>query len=336
MAMATYEERTLVTGASGFIGSAVVRALLGRGRRVRCYVEPGAALDNLAGLDVELVEGDINDRQRVSSALAGCTSLHHLAGLYALWQPDPGRLYEVNVEGAKTVLWAAYHHRPALRRIVFTSSIAAVGRPGDGTPADERCPFNHWTRSNGYIRSKWLGEAEALRFAEQGLPVVVVNPAFPFGERDLGPTPTGRLIAHCLREGRVWGYLDGGFCVVDVEDVAQAHVLAEERGRVGERYILGNHNVTYRDFYRTVARVAGLPFVDVRIPSWFAVGLGAVAEQVAQRTGRPPMTTYGTMRYATEPLYFRTSKARLELGMPKTPLGVTIEKAVRWFRRGRS
>src|SRR4051812_42882197 len=173
----------LVTGASGFIGSAVVRRLLARGQKVRCYVEPGARLDNLAGLDVEVVTGDVNDRAAIAAALSGVDTLYHLAAIYAIWLPDPALMYRVNVEGTKTVLWAAYKARTA--RVVYTSSIAAVGR-GEGTlPVDETRAFGRrdWRDGNAYIRSKWLSEKDALRFAAEGLPLTVVNPAFPFGER---------------------------------------------------------------------------------------------------------------------------------------------------------
>src|SRR2546430_14858810 len=239
----------LVTGASGFIGSAVVRRLLARGQKVRCYVEPGAKLDNLKGLDVEVVTGDVNDRAQIARALDGCDTLFHLAAIYAIWLKDPAQMYVVNVEGTKTVLWAAY--KAKLKKVVYTSSIAAVGRK-DGGPADETHQFSSrdWDDGNAYIRSKWFSELDALRFAREGLPLTVVNPAFPFGERDIAPTPTGGFIVGALQK-QVPGYVDSGFCAIDVDDCAEGHVLAAEKGRTGERYILGNHNVTMREFYQT-------------------------------------------------------------------------------------
>ncbi len=322
--------KTLVTGASGFIGSAVVRKLLQRGREVRCYVEPGASRQNLEGLDVEIVEGDVNDRGRIAEALEGCDVLYHLAAIYRIWMEDPSLIYEVNVEGTKTVLWAAY--KANLRKVVYTSSIAAVGERDDGAPADETVEFNLWERSNAYIRSKWLSERDARRFAADWLPVTIVNPAFPFGERDIGPTPTGKLIVAMLK-GQAPGYFEGGFNCVDVEDVAEAHILAEEKGRVGERYILGGHNVTYKEFYETVASVAGVDAPRRKIPTPAIWAMGWLMEKVADHvTHKEPPTTYKTARWASRKVFYDTTRARTELGMPVTPFRESIEKSVRWFR----
>jgi len=321
----------VVTGASGFIGSAVVRRLLARGQKVRCVVEPGAKLDNLDGLDVEVVTADVNDRDAVERALDGCDTLFHLAAIYAIWLRDPALMYRVNVEGSKTVLWAAYHAK--VRRVVYTSSIAAVGRGDKAQPVDETHEFSarDWDDGNAYIRSKWLSEKDALRFAHEGLPLVVVNPAFPFGERDIGPTPTGGIIVGALRK-QMPGYVDAGFCAIDVDDCAEGHVLAAEKGRVGERYILGNHNVMMRDFYRTVGDVAGIKIPDRRIPVAVAESVGWMMEKMANVTGKRPLATLKATRYAAHTHFFDNSKARRELGLPSTPLDVTIEKAVRWFR----
>jgi dihydroflavonol-4-reductase len=320
---------SLVTGATGFIGSAVVRRLLARGRAVRAYVEPGAPRGNLEGLDVEVVEGDINDRAALRRALAGIEHLYHLAAIYKIWLPDNRLMYDVNVEGSKTVLFAALE--AAVSRVVFTSSIAAIGIRHDGGLADETTEFNYWDDANHYIRSKWLSERDALRFAAEGLPVVVVNPAFPFGPRDIAPTPTGRFIVEALR-GRVPGYLDGGFCAVDVDDVAEAHVAAADRGRIGERYILGCHNVSYREFYDAVTLVAGLPPVTRQLPRRAVLGAAWLLEKAADLTGREPFLTHGSMKYATHKVWFDCSKAHRELGLPRTPLVDTIERAVGWFR----
>ncbi|HTE55332.1 MAG TPA: hopanoid-associated sugar epimerase [Kofleriaceae bacterium] len=320
---------TLVTGATGFIGSAVVRRLLGRGRAVRCYVEPGASRQNLAGLDVEIIEADINDRQAIGRALEGAEALYHLAAIYKLWLPDNALMYEVNVEGTKTVLFAAL--RAGVGKVVYTSSIAAVGRPEQGELADETTPFNLWDESNHYVRSKWLSERDALRFAREGLPLVVVNPAFPFGARDIAPTPTGRFVVDALA-GRVPGYTDGGFNAVNVEDVAEAHILAEERGRVGERYILGDHNVSYKQFFDAVAEVAGLKPITRKLPTSVFLGVAWMMEKAAEVRGKAPMLTYKSARYASRNLWFDTRKAHEELGMPTTPLAESIEQSVRWFR----
>ena len=319
---------TLVTGATGFIGSAVVRRLLARGRAVRALVEPGAPTANLDGLEVERVTGSILDPDALARAAAGTTAIYHLAAIYSLWLPDEQRIYDVNVLGTKRVLTAA--RRAGVRRVVHTSSIAAIGVPAPGELADERFRFNYWNDGNAYMRSKYLSDLDAQAAAADGLPVVIVCPGFPFGERDLGPTPTGKFIVEALA-GRVPGYTDGGFCAVDVDDVAECHVLAEERGVIGERYIAGNHNVTYREFYDAVTRIAGLPPIRRRLPTRAVLGMAWAMERWAARTGQAPRITVRAARYACQTAWFDCRKARA-LGMPATPLAETIAKAVRWFR----
>lgn len=322
--------KTLVTGAAGFIGSSVVRKLLERGREVRCLIKPGENTRNLDGLDVERMAGDVTDRASCGRALEGCDTLYHLAAIYALWLPDNKLMYDVNVEGTKNMLWAAY--KAGVKRVVYTSSIAAVGLREDGSPSDETVEFNTWDFANAYVRSKWLSERDALRFAQEGLPLVVVNPAFPFGERDIGPTPTGSFVLQVLQK-KAPGYPDGGFCAVDVEDVAAAHLLAEEKGRVGERYIAGAHNITWKDFFELVSEVSGIKVPRRRIPGWFSLGMSLGMELVADHvTHKKPLLTYRSVKYGQHNLYFDTRKARTELGMPVTPLRDTLERSVRWFR----
>lgn len=321
--------KTLVTGANGFIGSAVVRKLLGRGREVRAFVEPRASLRNLEGLDIEVVEGDIRDRQAVRAAMQGTDVLYHLAAIYKLWLPRSRLIYEVNVEGTKNVLFAAMH--AGLRKVVHTSSIATIGLPEPGGLADETSEFDDWELASEYIHSKWLSERDAMRFAAEGVPVVVVNPAFPFGERDLAPTPTGRFITQAL-QGRVPGYPGGGFNVIDVEDAAEGHVLAEERGVVGERYILGNYNLTYKDFYNEVTELAGLPRIRRKLPDAIILATAWAMERYAGYTREPPLATVKAARYASRRVWFDTTKARTRLALPRTPLRHTIERAIRWFR----
>jgi dihydroflavonol-4-reductase len=284
---------------------------------------------NLDRLEVELVEGSVADRRAVGDAMAGIDVVYHLAAVYKVWLPDPSLMYEVNVEGSKNVLFAAM--RAGVDKVVYTSSTAAVGESDDGGLADETTAFNLWSESNHYVRSKWLSERDALRFAAEGLPVVVVNPAFPFGERDLAPTPTGRFIVDALHR-RVPGYIEGGFNAVDVEDVAEGHVLAEERGRVGERYILGAHNVSYKEFYAAVTELAGLPPITRKLPTRLTWGLAWMVEKSAILAGKEPTITYKAARYVSRTLWYDTRKAHEELGMPRTPLRESIEKAIRWFR----
>jgi dihydroflavonol-4-reductase len=320
---------TLVTGAGGFIGSAVVRALVAQGRAVRAGLAPGEAPDNLLGLDVERVTVDVGDPAAVARAVDGCDVVYHLAAIYSLWLRDPSRIYAVNVDGTRHVLAAAA--AAGVRRVVHTSSIAAVGVPPPGHLADETVPWTHWRQADPYMRSKYLAELEARRAAAAGLPVVIVCPAFPFGAGDRAPTPTGRFIVEALA-GRVPGYPAGGFCAVDVDDVAACHLAAEARGRIGERYLAGNHNVTYREFYAAVTRIAGLPPITRRLPGPAVIAGAWLAERVAERGGPPPRITVAAARYAQAQVWYDVGKARRELGLPCTPLDTTIARAVRWFR----
>lgn len=321
--------KTLVTGAGGFIGSAVVRQLLAQGREVRATLAPGEGDANLAGLDVEVVRLDICDPAACARAVAGCDVVYHLAAIYALWLPDESKIWAVNVEGTKNVLFAAL--AAGVRRVVHTSSIAAIGVPPPGELADETFVFNHWRGGNTYIRSKYVSDLDARRLAGLGLPVVLVCPAFPFGERDRGPTPTGRFILEALHR-RVPGITGGGFNAVDVEDVAACHLAAEARGVIGERYIAGGHNVTYREFYGAVTRLAGLPPIRRHIPDRALLAAAWLMEARAARGGPPPTITVKSARYALSTAWYDASKARRVLGMPCTPLDQTIARAIAWFR----
>ncbi len=321
-----------VTGATGFIGSAVVKQLLGAGRTVRALVEPGLKdkrMRNLDGLSIDRVAVDVCDARAMQKALSGCEALYHLAAIYKTWLPDPEILYRVNLEGTVSTLVAAQQAR--VKRIVYTSSIAAVGLK-EGGLADETTPFNLFDVANPYILSKWQSERIALRFAEGGLPVVVVNPAFPFGPGDVAPTPTGQIIIGLLR-GIVPAVGPGGICAVDVDDVAAGHLLAEEKGKVGERYILGNENVTFKQLFPLVGRVAGCKVPRVSTPAWFGAGVALGMEMWADHVShKEPPATYKSLRYAQRNAFFSNDKARRELGMPTRPLAESIRRAVDWFR----
>jgi len=326
-------EVVAVSGAAGFIGSAVVRKILEGGRYVRALVEPGTSTRNLDGLPrdrLEIVPADVCDYVGMARALDGCAAFHHLAAIYRVWMPDPRPIYRVNVEGTTTALLAAQAAK--VRRVVYTSSIAAVGLRGDGTPSDESVEWNLHDIANDYILTKHLSERIALRFAEAGLPVVIVNPGFPFGPRDIGPTPTGNFVLSLLRR-QVPGVGEGGFAGIDVDDVAAGHLAAEARGRVGERYILANHNVTFREFAELVCEIGGVPAPKLRFPAWagrgFALGMELWANRVSHRE---PMTTYRSIQYLQRLAYFDASKARRELDLPCTPLRESIARAVAWFR----
>jgi dihydroflavonol-4-reductase len=322
-----------VTGASGFIGSAVVRKLLERGRDVRVLLEPGATTRNLDALPQDRMERrtlDITDASAVTPALEGCDVLYHLAAVYKVWLRDPAIIYRVNVEGTTNVMLAA--QGLGLSKIVYTSSIAAVGVRKDAGPIDETVAFNYYDQANHYILSKHLAERIVMSFAASGLPVVAVNPTFPFGPGDVAPTPTGRIIVALLR-GEVPARGAGGFNAIDVDDVAEAHLNAETKGRVGQRYILGNHNISLNDFFDLVCRVAEVKAPRIAVPSSvgaaFALGMELMADYV---THREPPTTYRSLRYAQNNLYYDNSLARAELDLPCTPLEKTVQRAVRWYR----
>jgi dihydroflavonol-4-reductase len=325
-----------VTGSTGFIGSAVVRRLLLGGREVRALVEPGAKegpleeVEREVGRSADRVVVDVTDVAAMSHALSGCESLFHLAAIYKTWVPDPTRLYEVNVAGTVASLLAA--QKAALRRVVYTSSIAAVGLRPDGQSADEETPFNLFDVANDYILSKWQSERVALKFAHAGLPLVVVNPSFPFGPRDAAPTPTGRMVLQLLK-GQVPGIAAGGFNCVDVDDVALGHVAAEEKGRVGERYLLADHNVTLKEFFAAVCEVGQVKAPKLPLPSSVtaavALGFELWADHVSHQE---PRATYRSIRYAQRQAFFDPAKARRELGLPSTPLRTSLARAIEWFR----
>lgn len=318
-----------VTGGAGFIGSAVVRKLLAQKRSVRAIVEPGGNTHNLEGLPVERVTCDVADFAGMKRALEGCESLFHLAALYKTWLPDEEIIHRVNIEGTVATLLAAQATK--VKRIVYTSSIAAIGIV-DGGLADETTKFNLFEVANPYILTKWQSERIAMRFAESGLPVVIVNPGFPFGPRDIAPTPTGAIVLSLLKK-QVPGYGPGGICTIDVDDCAEGHLLAEEKGRVGERYILGNDNVTLKEFFEIVCRVAELPIPKVPFPGTLAAGFALGMELWADHVShKEPLATYRSMRYAQRNAFFSNAKAKRELGLPARPLEETVRRAVEWFR----
>lgn len=325
--------RAAVSGATGFIGSAVVRKLLADGRPVRALIEPNAPTRNLDALptggDIERVPVDVCDLDAMRRALDGCEVYYHLAAVYKVWCPDPRAIYRVNIEGTTASLLAA--QAAGVKRIVYTSSIAAVGLRPDGTPSDETVEFNLWDIANEYLLTKMLSERIALQFSKV-LPVVVVNPAFPFGPGDIAPTPTGKIILAILR-GEVPGTGAGGFCATDVDDVAAAHVAAETRGRVGERYILGNHNITFKAFCQLVAKLGGVRPPMLHIPGvvgrGIALGMEAWSDYVSHEE---PRATAKSVAYLQRNVWFDNAKAQRELGLAETPLEASIERAIAWFR----
>jgi len=319
----------LVTGATGFIGAHVVRALLARGRGVRCLVRRSSRRDNLRGLDVDIVEGDLLDRASLARGMEGCATLFHCAADYRLWARDPAAILTTNVEGTRNVLRAAVD--AGVARVIHTSSVGALGLASGDAAADEDTPVRERDLVGPYKRSKFLAEAEVRRFADAGLDVVIVNPSTPVGELDVKPTPTGRVIVDFLR-GRMPAYVDTGLNLIDVRDVAEGHVLAAERGRAGRRYILGNRNVSLRELFEMLAGVAGRPAPRLRVPLWVPLLAAHVAEAWARVGGPEPRAPVDAVRMARHRMHFDPARAVRELGLPQSPVEDALERAVRWFR----
>jgi len=323
----------LVTGATGFVGAHVVRSLLSRGRGVRCLARPGSDLGNLDGLPVEIVRGDLRDPSSLARAVSGIDTLYHCAADYRLWARDSRELYAANVAGTENVLRAAVE--AGARRIVHTSSVATLAARED-RPAREEDTAEEGDVIGHYKRSKVRAERVALRWAAAGAPVVVVNPSTPVGDLDAKPTPTGRIVADYLA-GRMPAYVDTGLNVVDVRDVAEGHVLAAERGRTGERYILGNRNMTLKEIFDVLAELSGVPAPRVRLPHWIPIAAAAVDTWISPILGREPRVPLESARMASHRMYFDPAKAVAELGLPQRPVEEALARAVAWFRgRGRA
>jgi len=319
----------LVAGGTGFIGAHVVRRLLLRGRRVRCLVRAGSNRANLADLQVEIVEGDLLDRDSLRRAMSGIDTLYHCAADYRLWSRRRGEVFRTNVEGTRNVLSAAAEARP--RRIVYTSSVSAVGLEPDGSPATERTPIHPGDLIGEYKKSKHEAELLARKAAEEGLPLVIVNPSTPVGELDIKPTPTGQVIVDFLNR-RMPAYVDTGLNLIDVRDVAEGHLLAAEKGAVGERYILGNRNMTLRELLETLAGLSGVPAPRVRLPHAIPIAWTAVATAWSRVTGRPPRASFDAARMSRHRMFFDSARAVRELGLPQTPVEEALARAVAWFR----
>jgi dihydroflavonol-4-reductase len=319
----------LVTGGSGFVGSHVVRALVAKGRSVRCLVRPSSRRDNLADLPVEIVTGDLTDPASLTRALTGVATLYHVAADYRLWAKDPQELYRANAGGTESILAAAAE--AGASKIVYTSSVAALGLHEDGSPGDETTPVVRDRIIGHYKKSKYDAEKVAATWAAKGLPVVIVNPSTPIGERDIKPTPTGQLVVDFLNR-RMPAYVNTGLNLVDVRDVAAGHLAAAEKGRPGERYILGNRNMTLKEILDALARLTGLPAPKVRLPHWIPLAVGAVSTAWAGLSGRAPRISLESVRMSTHKMYFDAGKAVRELALPQTPVEEPLARAIAWFR----
>ena len=322
--------RIFVTGATGFVGSAVARVLAARGHSLRLLTRPTSDRRNLAGVDAEVVTGDLTDPASLARAAAGCRYVVHVAADYRFWVPHPEEMLRANVQGSVAVMRAA--QQAGAERIVYCSSVAALGQRSDGRPADEATPVDPAGMVSTYKRSKYQAEQAVLELVRaENLPVVVVNPAGPVGPRDIKPTPTGKMIMDAAN-GRMPAYLDTGLNVVHVDDVAEGHALALERGRIGERYILGGENLDLKDLLTLVAHVAGRrpPTIRLREAWIWPVALGM--EGFALLTGIPPLVTRDHLKMARKKMFFTSAKATAELGYTPRPVRLAVEDAVAWFR----
>ncbi len=321
--------RALVTGGTGFLGANVVRALLDEGLNVRVLARSRTSRRALAGLDVEWVEGDLLCEASVRSAAKGCPLVFHVAALYAFTTGSPSEIYKVNVDGTRRVLEAALD--AGAERVVYTSSVSALGMRDDGRPADEETPVRPELIVGHYKRSKYLAEQVALAFSRR-LPVVIVNPSFPVGAWDAKPTPTGQVIVDFLRR-RMPAYLDTGMNVVDAADVGRGHVLAAERGCPGERYILGGENVTMRELLQLLSEISELPAPRLRLPYRPVLGLAYLNVVALRLTGRGSRRmTPETVRMSRHRMYYDPRKAVEELGFPQTPAREALATSVAWYR----
>jgi dihydroflavonol-4-reductase len=318
----------LVTGATGFVGAAVARRLVANGCPVRVLVRAASDRQNLESLPIEIVTGDLTDSASLSRALTGCEGLFHVAAEYRLWVKDPAAMYRANVAGTQAIMHAA--GCAGVRRIVYTSSVATLGVNDDGTPADEETPSQLGDMIGHYKRSKFLAEEIVRDLAANGLPIVIVNPSTPVGPGDVKPTPTGRLIVDALA-GYMPAYVDTGLNVVHVDDVAEGHVLAYERGTVGRRYVLGGTDMTLRQILTECARIAGRQPPTVRLPHSVIMPIAYVAEGWSRLTGRPPRTTVDGVRLSRKRMYFSSARAERELGYRSRDALDALKDAAAWF-----
>ena len=321
--------KAFVTGATGFIGASLVRELLRDGVEVRVLARPEADRRNLTGLPVEVWDGDLLDRQSLEQGLAGCNVLFHAAADYRLWTLDPAAMYDVNVGGTRSILEAALRQR--LDRVVYTSSVGTLGNPGDGTPGTETTPVTLADMVGHYKKSKFLAEREAEGFLARGLPLVIVNPSTPVGPLDVKPTPTGKIIVDFLNR-KMPAYLDTGLNIIDVADCARGHILALHKGRIGEKYILGNENLMLGQIFQLLEEVAGLPAPKVRLPYTPILLAAYLNEAISRITRREPLIPLAGVLMARKIMFFDSSKAVRELGLPQRPAREALHRAVTWFR----
>ena len=319
-----------VTGATGFLGSHVARALSGQGAQLRLLVRASSNLRNLEGLNAETAIGDLRDPTSLEKAIAGCDAVFHVAADYRLWVRDPQEMYRSNVEGTRAILDAA--RKTGVRRVVHTSSVATIGFSSDGRAADEDSPVSLADMIGHYKRSKFMAEQLAMDAGRSGMQVVTVNPTTPVGEQDVKPTPTGRIVLDFLKR-KFPAYVETGLNLVDVRECARGHLAAFEKGRTGERYILGGENLTLKQILDKLGQITGLPSPKVKLPYFFAFATGVVDEAITGRLlRREPRATVDTVRMGKKKMFATSAKAERELGWQLVPVDDALRRAVEWFR----
>ncbi len=321
--------KALVTGATGFVGAAVVRALIKTGVDVRVLARRDSDFTNLQQFKIDGAYGDLRDKESLREALAGCQHLYHVAAHYALWARDPSIFYAVNVTGTKNIMETA--RDVDTERIVYCSTIGTIGLSPDGGLGTENTSVSLEQMAGHYKRSKYLAEQEVLKLAKDGMPIVIVNPSAPVGEGDVKPTPTGQVIVDFMK-GRMPAYIETGMNIVDVDDAAAGHLLAMQKGRIGQRYILGTKNLMLREVFEILSHLTGIKAPSVKLPREVVLPLAYLNLAFSWITGIPPRIPLEGVKMAKYKMHYDCSKAIRELGIPQTPPEVALEKAVRWFR----
>ena len=321
--------KTLITGANGFVGAAVARCLIKAEHDLRALVRPGSNRNNLTGLPIEIAEGDLQDKNSLEKAVDGCTSVFHVAADYRLWVPNPEHMYKTNVTGTRDLFLAAA--AAGVEKIVYTSSVATLGLNANGTPADEDTPVSLDDMIGPYKRSKYLAEETVKKLIEsRNLPVVIVNPSTPLGPRDIKPTPTGRIIIDALT-GRMPAYVDTGLNIVHVDDVAQGHLFAWEKGKVGERYILGGENLSLKALLEMICEIGNKKPPSIRLPHNLIMPIAWGLEKWAELSHRKPLVTVDEVRMSKKLMYFSAVKAARALGYQFRPARQAVRDAIDWF-----
>jgi len=320
---------TLVTGANGFVGSAVLRLLLDVGHDVRVLVRPGSDRRNLADLQVEICEGDLQDSATLKKAVNGCNAVFHVAADYRLWVPDPDNMYQTNVTGTRDLMLAGAD--AGVEKIIYTSSVAVLGLNSDGTPANEDTSVVVEDMIGHYKRSKYLAEKEVTKLVdESGLPAIIVNPSTPIGPRDIKPTPTGNIIVDTLND-RMPAYVDTGLNIAHVDDVAKGHLLAFEKGRIGERYILGGENLSLQTILGIICELTDKQPPKIKLPHNLIIPIAWCMERWADISEKEPRATVDEIRMSRKLMYFSSDKAHRELGYQSRPAKEAIKDAIEWF-----